>query len=160
MSRMDAISGGAGLNSESRANHAAGGRWSPLRPTAGERGSIPGSRTGSGTDPPGFRGETLEKTVNCIDYRPPSRRRGTDFASTWSTPRPIACSSLADGPPVCPNPCPSASDPAPGQSPNSITAPGERTTRPAQDEPTVQRLPGVVQCLPTPASVVPGVTIQ
>ncbi len=46
------------LNSESRVNHAAGERWSPLRPTVGERGSIPGSRTGSGTDPPAFCGKT------------------------------------------------------------------------------------------------------
>ncbi len=61
MSRMDTVIGGAGLNSESRVNHAAGERWSPLRPTVGERGSIPGSRAGSRTDPPGFQGETLEK---------------------------------------------------------------------------------------------------
>ena len=38
-----------------------GRAWVPLRPTVGERGSIRGSRSGSGTDPPGFRGETLEK---------------------------------------------------------------------------------------------------
>ena len=37
-----------------------GWRLSPLRPCQGERGSIPGERSGSGTDPPAFRRERLE----------------------------------------------------------------------------------------------------
>ena len=42
-------------------HHAAGGRLSSLEPTPGERGSIPGERSGSGTDPPAFWRERLEK---------------------------------------------------------------------------------------------------
>ena len=42
-------------------HHAAGGRLSLLRPSRGEQGSIPGERTGSGTDPPVFCGKDWQK---------------------------------------------------------------------------------------------------
>jgi len=69
VSRIEVDAGGAGLD-PGVPRHAAGGRLSSLEPTPGEQGSIPGERSGSGIDPPAFRRERLEKTVNCIDYRP------------------------------------------------------------------------------------------
>ena len=91
MTRMDTNTGGAGLNSQSRVNHAAGGRWSSFRPTVGERGSIPGSRTGSGTDPPGFQGETLEKAKLRNPLFTSRRAMGSRIKSVQPRKSEIAC---------------------------------------------------------------------
>jgi len=60
VSRIDVGAGGAGLN-PGVPHHAAGKRLSSLRPSRGERGSIPGERSGSGMDPPALVRERLEK---------------------------------------------------------------------------------------------------
>ena len=72
--RIDASAGGAGLN-PGVPRHAASKRLSLVKAARGRARLDPWRTVRVGDGPSSFQAGKLAKTVNCIDYRPPSRRR-------------------------------------------------------------------------------------